>query len=97
MARIDRLVTEQPDLKLFLAADMPATYQVFAEKYGDRLSYLPRTRFDRSSEQMRYALADAILLSRCHRLLGSTWSSFSELAQRLSTTLGRIEMSGTDF
>jgi hypothetical protein len=97
MARIDQLITEQPDLKLFLAADMPVTYQVFAEKYGDRLSYLPRTRFDRSSEQMRYALADAISLSHCHALLGSTWSSFSELAQRLSMTLGRIEMSGTDF
>jgi glycosyltransferase involved in cell wall biosynthesis len=97
MARIDHLLAEQPTLALFLAADMPVTYEVFTEKYGDRLTYLPRNRFDRSSEQMRYALADAILLSRCHAMLGSTWSSFSELAQRLSVTLNRIEMSGTDF
>jgi glycosyltransferase involved in cell wall biosynthesis len=97
MARIDQLIVTQPELELFVAADMQTTYQIFAEKYGDRLSYLPRTRFDRSSEQMRYALADAILLSRCNALLGSTWSSFSELAQRLSVTLNRIEMSGTDF
>lgn len=97
MARIDQLLEEQPDLKLFLAADMPITYDVFNEKYGDRLSWLPRKRFDRSSEQMRYALADALLLSRCRAMLGSTWSSFSELAQRLSVTIGSIEMSGTDF
>lgn len=97
MKRIDKLIEQNPDLKLFLAADMKGTYAVFAEKYGDKLAYLARDDYDRSAKQLRYGLADAILLSRCNLLLGSTWSSFTELAQRLSTTIKRVEMSGIDF
>lgn len=90
-------IDECPDLRLFLAADMKEIYPVFMEKYGDKLVYLVRDDYDRSARQLRYAIADAILLSRCKLLLGSTWSSFTELAQRLSTTIERVEMSGTDF
>jgi hypothetical protein len=97
MARIDQLVSAQPGLKVFVAADTSETYQVFHERYGERVSYLSRETFDRSSQQLRYALADAILLSRCSYMLGSTWSSFSELAQRLSVTIQKTEMSGIDF
>lgn len=95
--RIDALFTEQPGLRLFLATDLPENYDVFRRHYGERLRFLPRQVYDRSREQIIYALADAILLSRCERLLGSTWSSFSELAMRLSTTFAKIEMSGKDF
>lgn len=95
--RLEQRLVVQPDLKIFLAADRPEAYSVFAQRYGDRLSYLPRDRYDRSSQQLRYALADAILLSRCREMLGSTWSSFSELARRLSVTLQKVEMSGIDF
>ncbi len=97
MNRIDAMIEQRRDLKLFLAADMAETYAVFSQKYGDRLVYLPRDAFDRSRNQLRFALADAILLSRCNYLLGSTWSSFTELARRLSTTIKTVEMSGTDF
>jgi hypothetical protein len=53
--------------------------------------------YDRSEEQIKYALADALLLSKAQKLLGSTWSSFSELAMRMSNTFSTIEMSGRDF
>lgn len=95
--RIETLIRATPDLQLYLAADTPEAYHVFRERFGDRLAYLERHAFDRSKAQLIYALADAILLSRCNYLLGSTWSSFSELAQRFSTSISRIEMSGTDF
>lgn len=97
MKRIDNLIEQESDLKLFLAADMKEVYPVFAEKYGDKLAYLAREDYDRSVRQLRYGLADAILLSRSKLLLGSTWSSFTELAQRLSTTIKLLEMSGIDF
>ena len=97
MKRIDLLIKNDPDLKMYLAADTPETYGVFATEYGNRLSMLPRNVYDRSIKQMRYALADIILLSRCIFLLGSTWSSFSELARRFSKTICRVEMSGHDF
>ena len=95
--RVDQILSENPNQKLFLATDLPETYRTFENYYGDKLVYLKRNAYDRSREQIIYALADAILLSRCQKLLGSTWSSFSELAMRLSTTYSEIEMSGRDF
>ncbi len=95
--RINELINENPDKKIFLATDMPETYKVFQEYYGDRLVFLSRDVYDRSKEQIIYGLADAILLSKCESILGSTWSSFTELALRLSKTYSSIEMSGKDF
>ena len=95
--RIDTLITEGRAEHIFLAADMPETYSEFRFHYGDRLALLPRSLYDRSAEQLHYALADAILLSRSPLLLGSTWSSFSELAMRLAPVPMKIEMSGKDF
>jgi len=97
MKRIDALIAEGRAERIFIAADKPETYEEFRGRYGDRLAWLPRSRYDRSAEQLQYALADAILLSRAPRLLGSTWSSFSELAQRLSPEGMKVEMSGKDF
>lgn len=95
--RIDVLIAEGRANHIFLAADMPETYAEFQHHYGDRLAWLPRSLYDRSTEQLHYALADAILLSRSPLLLGSTWSSFSELAMRLAPQKIAIEMSGKDF
>jgi glycosyltransferase involved in cell wall biosynthesis len=97
MKRIDALIQHQPELHIFLAADTRETYDIFANKYGNRLACLMREYFNRSRDQLRYALADAILLSRCDYLLGSTWSSFTELAMRLSINIKGVEMSGVDF
>lgn len=97
MARIDALAAEGRADRIFVAADRPETYTEFSARYGDRVAYLPRSAYDRSTEQLQYALADAILLGQAPLLLGSTWSSFSELAQRLSSGGMKVEMSGTDF
>ena len=95
--RIDQLIEEDNELKLFVATDLQETYDIFQQYYGDRLVYLKRNVFDRSKEQIIYAMADVLLLSKCKKLLGSTWSSFSEAAMRLSDTYSEIEMSGRDF
>jgi hypothetical protein len=95
--RIDQLIEQDSSLKLFVATDLQETYDIFQQYYGERLSYLKRDVFDRSKEQIIYALADVLLLSRCQKLLGSTWSSFSEAAMRLSDTYSEIEMSGRNF
>lgn len=95
--RIDQLIEEDRDLKLFIATDLQETYDIFQQYYGDRLVYLKRNVFDRSKEQIIFAMADVLLLSKCKKLLGSTWSSFSEAAMRLSDTYSEIEMSGRDF
>ena len=94
---IDAIIETDPSTKLFLATDMQSTYDAFESCYGERLTYLKRDVYDRSREQIIYAMADAILLSRCKRFVGSTWSSFSEIAMRLTNGYSSIEMSGEDF
>ena len=95
--RLDALRAEGRADRIFLAADEAETYEVFQACYGDSLAFLPRELYDRSAEQLQYALADAMLLGSSPLLLGSTWSSFSELAMRLSPEPMTIEMSGRDF
>ncbi len=97
MKRIDALIAEGRANTIFLAADKPETYDEFRDRYGDRLAWLPRGLYDRSAEQLQYALADAMLLGQAPRMLGSTWSSFSELAMRLAPEKVAQEMSGKDF
>ncbi|MBK5928444.1 hypothetical protein [Rhodobaculum claviforme] len=97
MARLDTLVAAGAAETIFLAADLPETYAAFRDRYGARLRFLPRTRFDRSADQLRDALADMLLLGRAERFLGSTWSSFSDMAIRLAPQRPVVEMSGRDF
>lgn len=97
LKRIDALIEGEPQRKIFLATDLPENYEVFINTYGNKLFYLSRKVYDRSKEQILYGLADAILLSKTTHLLGSTWSSFSEIAMRLSSGMKKIEMSGVDF
>ena len=94
---LDHLITIGAADTIFIAADLFDTYEVFQKKYGHRVAYLPRQINDRSVQQLQYALADAILLSRSSLFLGSSWSSFSELAIRLATPELRTKMSGIDF
>ncbi len=95
--RLDALIAEGKADRIFLAADKPETYDVFVRTFGDKVALLPRELYDRSAEQLQYALADALLLGTSPLLLGSSWSSFSELAMRLSPHKMTIEMSGKDF
>lgn len=96
-ARTDALIREGRAETVFLAADLPEVYESFASRFGSRACYLQRRVNDRSMQQLQYALADALLLGRSRLLLGSTWSSFTELALRMAPHDLQAEMSGTDF
>jgi hypothetical protein len=97
MQRLDALIGADPKAQVFLAADRPETYRAFRETYGERIAMLDRPLYDRSAAQLTYALADILLLARCRHFLGSHWSSFSELALRLSISIARRETAGVDF
>jgi hypothetical protein len=96
-AYLDHLIARGEADTIFLAADLVETYEIFKRKYGHRITYLPRQINDRSVQQLQYALADALLLSKASMFLGSSWSSFSELAIRLGQTGLKTKMSGVDF
>lgn len=95
--RLDALIASGEVRTIFLAADAPEAYAAFAQRYRRKVAFLERAVYDRSADQLRYALADAILLSQAPRLLASNWSSFSELAMRLAPHRQVAEMSGRDF
>ncbi|MCW1933920.1 O-fucosyltransferase family protein [Pararhodobacter zhoushanensis] len=97
IARLDRMLVIKPDLSVFVAADLAATYAALHQRYGARVRFLRRERFDRSAQQMQYALADLILLTAAPHFLASEWSSFSEVAQRLARPWRTLERSGIDF
>ncbi|MCC5969244.1 MAG: hypothetical protein JJU15_04795 [Pararhodobacter sp.] len=95
--RLDTLIAEGAADSIFLAADLPETYTELAERYGPRLTWLERDLYDRSPRQLQYALADLLLLSAGRRFLGSPWSSFSDVAQRLARYTRPNETSSIDF
>lgn len=97
LPRLDQLIAQGLAGKVFLATDTQSVYAEFETRYGDRVTRLPRPASDRSTPSIIYALTDAILLGQAPRLLGSTWSSFSELAARLAVTPLTVELTGRDF
>lgn len=97
LKRVEALRAQGEADRIFVAADTPEAYRAFKATFGGSAVHLHRELYDRSSEQLAYALADAILLGRAPRLLGSTWSSFTELALRLAPAPLAHEMSGKDF
>jgi len=97
VARLDRLVEQGRGESIFVAADLPETYDILAQRYGPRLHWLKRDLFDRSPRQLQYALADVLLLTAARHFLGSPWSSFTDVAQRLANPSRPFEVAGIDF
>jgi len=87
--------------RIFLAADQAATRQAFAARYDGRVAMRahdgPDPGRDRSADALRAALADMLALSESRHLLASHWSSFGEVALRLSGSLIAHERAGLDF
>jgi len=61
-----------------------------------RICYTIKHKYDRSIDQVKSGLIDIILLSKTKKLLGSNWSTFTELAAKLMYPKP-IELSGIHF
>jgi hypothetical protein len=53
--------------------------------------------YDRSAEQVKTAVIDLILLSKTKYILGSNWSTFTEIAHRLGGGDKKLKLAGVDF
>ena len=95
--KVDALVSEGRADTVFLAADTADAYAAFKARFGKRIASIDRSVFDRSARQIQYGLADMMCLARAESLLGSSWSSFTEVAQRLAARGRPIAFSGKDF
>lgn len=100
LLELKKILKKNRKQKFFLASDHKEIYDFFTNKYSNSIVYLPRNCFDRSIEQQYYALADLYLLSKTKYILGSYWSSFTEIAQRLGnkdTRFAGIDFGDIDF
>lgn len=86
---------QSKDKMFYVAADMSGTLEVFEREFPGRIIYTPRSCDTRSKNCMQYALADVLLLAKCNNILGSYWSSYTELACRWGG--GKYRLAGVDF
>jgi hypothetical protein len=74
-------VEEQPQISFFLATDEPAVEAALKAVFGQKIITFPKSAYRRSeSAAIGEALIDLLLLSRCDRILGSYYSTFSDYA-----------------
>ena len=78
-----------PHLRFYLAADSAEAYEQLTARFWDRVVRAPRTcdasaaRCDfRDCGALLEAMVDLLNLAHCGRLLGSGWSSYTEVAAR---------------
>ncbi len=92
--KVDAILRADPKTKLYLCSDRKDVYEVMIARYGDSIIHHPRDCFDRSQAQLEAACIDLYLLSRTRRIIGSTWSSFTDVAHRLGGQ--PVELVGRD-
>ena len=93
--KINQKLRLRKDATFFVAADDRNLIKRLRELYPGRIDSIDRDCDDREAECVVYAMADLICLSKTRRLYGSNWSSFSEVAGRLTNR--RLYLSGKDF
>lgn len=99
MNEMEKIWAFNPQQKFFLCADSEDVYKAFQERfpalYGTYIIHVKKDVWDRSPNQLTTAVIDVFLLSMCSELYGSSWSSFTELAQRIGQP--KVKIVGRDF
>lgn len=84
VAAMRRELDAAPDTTFFVATDDPASYDELQRRFGAAVFTHPKTSYARSDPR---AIVDAAIdlycLAHCRKLIGSYWSSFSEVAWQL--------------
>ncbi len=93
-----KMVTHNPQQRFFVCADNNDAIEALRREFSEnKIISIPRTVFDRSVQQVQWALVEIYGLSFCPLLLGSEWSTFTEMAHRLAPCSQVMKLSGKDF
>lgn len=86
--KIDVIIKEDNDARFYLATDSIKDKDFLVQKYGERIitNYFDTSRS--SPAGIGNAVIDMFVLSRTKKIIGSYWSSFSEVA----AMLGKVEL-----
>ena len=79
--RINEELKVNPQTKFYLATDDPEEESLFVNEFGERIIVYKKRSLDRNTPiAIQDALIDLYNLSRCKLILGSYYSSFSDVA-----------------
>ena len=97
VAEMLTLLDKNPSLKFFVASDSADTFAEMSRHFPPNTLFEQHRAdaFDRSVVQVQSAIADVALVGKCNQLLGSQWSSFTELCRRWSEL--DLRLAGTAF
>eukprot|EP00178_Gracilaria_changii_P024419 TRINITY_DN735_c0_g2_i1.p1 TRINITY_DN735_c0_g2~~TRINITY_DN735_c0_g2_i1.p1 ORF type:complete len:757 (-),score=99.13 TRINITY_DN735_c0_g2_i1:195-2465(-) len=96
MTEMQRILDEEDkDVKFYVATDTFEILALMSEKFPGKILRTERECDDRDSECVKYAVIDMYALSKTKRLLGSNWSSYTEMAERLGGL--KASLAGQDF
>lgn len=85
--KMDEEVRLNPTVRFFVATDSPSVEEKLRERYGNKIIVRPPKELSRNSPRgIEDALIDVLCLSRCRKIYGSFWSSFSEVASQIGNT-----------
>ena len=97
---IDSRLASDPKARFFLACDTCEAAEAMNDRYGESVISLDHIKLEgRSKDQLQNALAEMYLLSRSKNgvLIGSAYSSFTEVAALFSEDSMTSLLSGRDF
>ena len=97
LIEMDSILKDNPRQIFFLCSDNAEAYETILnlKKYDNNIIYMQKNVYDRSLEQIKGAVIDITLLSKTKYILGSNWSSFTEIVSRLSGK--KTKLAGIDF
>lgn len=79
--KIDDEISKNFSVRFFVATDSPSDDGALRKRYGERIILRPEKELSRNSPRgIEDALIDVLCLSKCKKIYGSFWSSFSEVA-----------------
>ena len=83
---MDAVLAAEPETHFFLATDHPPTEAGWRQRFGTRLLCREKNSLRRDRGGMGEALVDCLILGRTAAVIGTHFSTFSEIAARLGGT-----------
>lgn len=93
--KMNKYIWRNNSVRFFIATDDVKVLRKLQTSFRHHVSYLPRACDDRGPDCVRFALADLMCLARTPTILGSPWSSFTEIVSRVGGS--KVYLSGVNF
>jgi hypothetical protein len=80
--RIENEIEKNPSVKFYISTDTMEVIEELSNRFGKKIIYIQKNLSRNSAQGIKDAFFDIGVLSRCKKILGSYWSSFSYIASQ---------------